>query len=149
MKSRLLIVAILLFTLTFTTRAQIEIPEVCTETAQAWYDDIDTDALIEAFLEAAETDNSTRARFDAVDIFRETAEDVVVSKSACFVEAAAWYAEGLERYAGALDEFIDGEIANYTVQSAKAFILMGQMRGYLTAIGVELVDPEDNPLYFK
>lgn len=148
MRMKLFAVAFLL-TFTFTAHAQIEIPAACTEAAQEWYDAIDTDALIQAFLDAAETDNSTRSRFEAVDIFRETAASVAVRDSSCIADAAEWYAEGLERYAGALDEFIDNEIANYTVQSAKAYILIGQMRGYLAALGVELVDPEDNPLYFK
>lgn len=148
MKIRLLTIAILL-TFAFTTYAQPEIPEACTEAAQAWYDDIDSTALETAFVTAAESDNSTRVRFDAVDVFRETAEAIATDDDVCFVQAVEFYADGLNKYADAMDLFVDDDFSQYVLSSASAYILIGQMRGYMAALGVELADPEDNPLYFK
>ena len=148
MKSKILVIAIL-FTLTFTAYAQIEIPADCTDAAQDWYDDIDSDALETAFVTAAESDNSTRTRFDAVDVFRHTAEAIAVDDETCFAQAAEFYSDGLNKYADAMDLFVDDDFSQYVLNSASAYILIWQMRGYLAALGVELADPEDNPLYFK
>lgn len=148
MKTSLLIAAIL-FTLTLPAHAQPEIPAACTEAAQDWYDAIDSEALETAFVTAAESDNSTRVRFDAVDVFRDTAEAIVTDDDVCFVQAVEFYSDGLNKYADAMDLFVDDDFSQYVLSSASAYILIGQMRGYMAALGVELADPEDNPLYFK
>lgn len=145
-----LLAAFILLTLTLTTHAQsTTTDEACTEAAQEWYDAIKAGDLEQAFVDSVTSSNGLRARVDAVDVFRDTATQAEVDEDVCFAVAAGWYIEALERYADALDEFIDGETTNYSINSIKAFILIGQMRGYLTLLDVELFDPEDNPIYFK
>lgn len=125
--------------------------DTCQGDAQAWYDAIDPENEITAsFTTVMSTAARTSARFGAIEDAADQREAIeALDYPACVEDARAWYIEGLALWETASAAFLDGEVGDFTLSALQGSRLVGQFRGYLAALGVDVYFDEDIEIYFR
>lgn len=122
-------------------------PVVC-EGAQEYYDNVDTENVVMLSTAAAIGGDRVSARLRAVEDIREFATSLVEGEHPdCITVAVQWYADGIQELATGLESLIDGQTTDFTLKLSKAGQLIGQWRGYMAAVGVEIVPDGENTQY--
>jgi hypothetical protein len=123
-------------------------PVVC-EGAQEYYDDLDPDNVVMLSASVAIGGDRASARLRAVEAIREFAETMTESEYPdCMAVAVDWYVDAMEYLATALEAFVDGETGEFTLGFTKAGQLIGQWRGYMAAVGVEIT-PDGETIQYR
>jgi hypothetical protein len=122
-------------------------PPVC-EGAQEYYDTVDADNVVMLSTSAAISGNRVSARLRAVETIREFATSLVEGEHPdCIAVAVQWYADGINALANGLELLVDGQTTDFAIRLAKSSQLIGQWRGYMAAVGVEIVPDGENTQY--
>lgn len=147
--SKLLIVLGIVLLFALPVAAQETAVEPTCEGAQDWYDTLDPDGeILTSFSTALSSDSRTSARFDAIDTIDDRAEAISdLEYPDCVEEPREWYLAGLDSLTEALSLLVDEEFGDYVVKQIQAMQQIGQFRGYLMALGVEVKTPE-NAVFF-
>lgn len=145
-----LVIVTVLLLIVLPAWAQESVEEICPG-AQAWYDNIDPDKVVRASLSTImDADERVSVRFGAVDDVNSIIEAVEESDSPeCVEQAKLWYLEGLTTFTEAGENYIDGNLTEFILQMMTAMQTVGQFRGYMTAIGVEIEQDETSVWYMK
>lgn len=123
--------------------------------AQDWYDSIDESALRQYFTAALSQTAKIAEKVRSLDAINDIADEIEDSNAPrCLGPAPDWYAAGLRQLSSSLEILFEditvNDLSEFALSMAKAQSSIGQFRGYLVALGVEIVDPDgDNPIAVK
>lgn len=126
-------------------------PDCDLSTIQEWYDEADpTDSMAVNFILTLQSSERASARFDAAEEIADRADELADSEyPACIEQAVVWYVEGLNTLAEAAESFIDGQVADFVGKQSTAMQKIGQYRGYMAALGVELHETATGTTYMR
>lgn len=123
-------------------------PVVC-EGAQEYYDDLDPDNVVMLSASVAIGGDRASTRLRAVEAIREFASAMEDGEYPdCMAVAVGWYVDAMEYLATGLEAFVDGQNGDFTVNFTKAGQLIGQWRGYMAAVGVEIA-PDGETIQYR
>lgn len=151
MKILVLIVMLFISVQIVGAQAVTETAAECREAAQAWYDEIDTDGvLLESYttvvLERGRNTEKTLQILN-VSLLKDTIQNLSFPK--CATLARDWYLLGIDDFTVALSGIVDSDILTYARYITSAAQWIGQFRGYLVALGVQVDGPGTLPFYVK
>jgi hypothetical protein len=127
------------FALPAFAQSDLVAPAEC-EGAQDFYDNLDPDNVVMISTSTAVSGGRVSVRLGAVQTLRDFAIELAEREHPeCVAVALDWYVEGIGNLATALETLVDGEAAQFAIQFTKVGQLIGQWRGYMAAIGVEIV----------
>lgn len=119
--------------------------------AQNFYDAVDPEEKVSVqMLIAISSTNRASAKFAAIESIREVATTVEALEYPDCVEAAReWYLAGVDKIAVALEAFADGDFGTFASTYAEAVQRIGEFRGYLMALGVEVKTSETQAIFMR
>jgi hypothetical protein len=121
------------------------------EEVTAFYEavDPDSDASIQTLL-AISSDSKTSAKFAAIEAIREIGESVSeFDYPECIEKAREWYLEGIDTMANSLESFVDGDFGTFASGYAEAMQRIGEYRGFMAAMGVDIAESETLDIYMR
>lgn len=117
----------------------------CAAAAQAWYDAIDDETLAQTFTSAVTSPSAQ----DAVPFFNALMDIINLDAPACVEEARDRYLSGLAWLGDSVRAKLGGDTGNQMVFGFVAFQRVGEFRGQIAALGVQILILPNAELYFK
>ncbi len=126
-------------------------PECDVKAAQEFYDQVDPDQIASIkMLIAISSTSKASAKFAAIDDIRDLATTVEdLDYPDCVKQARDQYLAGIVKVADALEAIADGNIGTFTSLYAEAVQRIGEFRGYLMALGVEVQTSETQTIFMR
>ncbi len=119
--------------------------------AQEFYDQVDPDqtASIKMLIAISSTSKAS-AKFAAIEDIRDLATTIEdLDYPDCVKQARDLYLDGIGKVADALEAIADGNIGTFTSLYAEAVQRIGEFRGFLMALGVEVQTSETQAIFMR
>ena len=137
------IIAAFIFSFVFPSSAQ-DLPDrsaACRDAAQDWYDDIPSDSLLFAWVDALSATMASEQN-DALDGFIAIRDEIEEKDyPLCIERARAWWLEAMEKSVEVARLYVNEDDGLQRALIDRAAML-GAYHGYLVALGVELEDSD-------
>lgn len=143
----LLLLSVLLLGVLPTVSAQVD--EDCPYAE--WYETVDPDSTIQSVY-ASVISQTTKAsqKAQSLVLFIGTVADLAeLETPECLEDIHARYMKGLSYLTDSLNSFVDNDTINFAVKLAYALERIGEFRGYMAAMGADVLYDEDTDIYFK
>ena len=129
----------------------IEVDGDCLEAAQEWYDTADFADIINADVLKILAPDNQRADWESIALgFRITGDVALeLAHPACISVAVEAFKDGMYTFANYANARSEGDDPGLVVAFTVAGQRIGEMRGYLLALGVEIDQRDDVLLYWK
>lgn len=153
MKRSLILLLILILTSSFAAAQPpgVQVDADCLEGAQAWYDTADFAQIINNDVLELLRPNNRRADWERIEFSFRINGDVAeqLDHPQCIEYAVQSFKDAMNIFADYAVARVQGNEPGIAVTMATATQRIGEMRGYLVALGIEIDLREDVTLYWK